>query len=125
MHVVSVNRLIPEPVIENIPALDERLRLAFGDNCSGLTYHKGVVEVHLGDRATAEDDNAAIQIVLSHDFTTRSTKQQEEDALQAKLDEARATYQDTTLDEKATMGDLAAQVEWLKAEIADLRHRLG
>jgi hypothetical protein len=115
----------PIPSQEASLALDKALRDALGDKCTGISGRIGgkdalkhTITVHLSDKATAEDDNTARQIVLAHDFSKR-TPEQEAQAERKRLREAaRAKAQDS----KATKDE---QIEYLMLEVAHLREQLG
>ena len=115
----------PLPSSEAVDALDKALRAALGNKCTGVSGRVGgknalshTIIVHLATDATADDDNTAREIVLTHDFTKR-TPEQEARAEKKRLREvARAKAQDS----KATKDEL---IEYLMLEVANLRERLG
>lgn len=85
MAEIAIERQVPRPLLETFPALDAALRTALGVKISGATYGKGIVRVLFADgySYTAEDENAARQIVLTHDFNTRTPEQGKETARKA------------------------------------------
>lgn len=115
----------PLPSDEAAEALDKALRDILGDKCTGVSARVGgkdslnhTITVHLSDKATADDDNTARQIVLAHDFSKR-TPEQEAIAERKRIREtARAKAQDS----KATKDE---QIAYLMLEIEYLRERHG
>lgn len=101
MRELAIDRTIPRPFGDTVPALDAALRTALGDKCTGLAYSNGVVRVQLTPSATADDENAAIQIVKAHDFATRSPEQTALAQRKADLLEIISTKADTAI---ATIG---------------------
>jgi hypothetical protein len=115
----------PLPSSEAAEALDLALRAALGDKCTGVSARVGgkdalkhTITVHLSDKATAEDDNTARQIVLAHDFSTRTPEQTARAERKQVLSAAR---------DKVTVGTASKDevTAYLLLEVANLRERLG
>jgi hypothetical protein len=113
---IIIERFVPN--VESIDALDKALRQALGDKTTGMsTGHSGIT-VHLTDKATADDDNTARQIVLTHDFNKRTIEQESQLERKRLLEVERAKVADS----KATKDEVIA---YLLLEIANLRERIG
>lgn len=115
----------PLPTAEAVSALDADLRAALGERFYGLSGKTGgkdaanhTIILHLSDKATAEDDNTARQIVLAHDFTKRTPEQ----LARVAKKQARVDARSKAKGDKATKDDV---IEWLMLEIEDLRELLG
>lgn len=118
MKNITIERAFTTP--EAADALDAALRTALGERVTGLSARTGgkSVTVHLADNATAEDDNTARQIVLNHDFSTRTPEQETRAEKNRVREEARAKAQDS----KATKDDV---IEYLRLQVEYLSERLG
>lgn len=115
----------PLPSSEAAEALDKALRDILGDKCTGISARVGgkdslnhTITVHLSDKATADDDNSARQIVLAHDFSKRTPEQEAITERKRVLDAARTKVEDG----KATSAEV---IEYLMLEVKNLRVRLG
>lgn len=120
---IIVNRPLPSP--EATDALDLALRTELGDKFTGVSGRTGgkdatshAIVVHLTDKATADDDNTARQIVLVHDFSTRTPNQ----IARAEKKQAREVAHAKAQDSKATKDDV---IEYLRLQVEYLSERLG
>lgn len=120
---ITIDR--PLPSSEAAEALDKALRDALGDKCTGVSARVGgkdalkhTITVHLTDKATADDDNTARQIVLAHDFSKRTPEQEARAESKRVREAARAKVQGGTASKDEV-------IEYLLLEVANLRERLG
>lgn len=109
--------------VVNIEALDASLRAALGVKTSGLSYHQGILTLHLLDSASAADQDSARAIVAAHDPAQLTPEQQ----AQSRLKQQRSENRDNPLlpeDYTAQLPlirALAQKIAWLEQEIIDLR----
>jgi hypothetical protein len=110
----------------NFGALDEQLRAELGEACYGISTQKGALLVFLRDGSDDTVRQRAENIVRAHDPAQLSIRQQETAQRQANLQKLRETNA-TPLDPKTLpttdplMTLLLARVQWLEAELRDLR----
>lgn len=123
MRTLTIAITLPTP--EASDAIADALRAALPAHYVGVgsRTHKtdptqNVIWVHLNDGATADDENTARQIVLTHDFSKRTPEQIARVEKKQVRDAARTKAHDS----KATKDD---QIEYLMLEVANLRERSG
>ena len=75
MGTIIIDRVLPAP--EALDALDAALTAALGAKYLGAVCGSGGIVLHLDASATAEDENTARMIALSHDFASRTPGQLE------------------------------------------------
>jgi hypothetical protein len=108
----------------NLEALDADLRAALGDGVSGVSFARGVVTVHLTDKAAADASDTARQIVINHDPAHLTLAQQKALEQAARLDAARKANigdLDTGQFTDPLLAELAQKIAWLEQEIIALR----
>jgi hypothetical protein len=111
----------------NVPALDQTLRAALGEQVFGLSYSAAIVTVHLSDQATKAQENQARALVQAHDPAVLTPDQQAEINRQAKLDQARRDYGAAEIDltlyegKDSLLQQLATKIAWLEREVDALR----
>ena len=121
----------PLPSAEAAEALDRALKTTLGEKCSGITAvlkADGQIRIHLTDDATAEDNNAARQIALKHDFSQRTPEQMARAERKLKLTETRENLgkvRSAKTGDAGRLERLEALVEHLLLENEDLRDQLG
>jgi hypothetical protein len=117
MKNITVERSLPTP--EAIDALDKVLRDSLGNRTTGLSARTGgkTVTIHLTEEATAEDDNTARQIVLTHDFNKRTPEQEARAECKRLREAARLRAQDS----KATKDEI---IEYLLLQVAYLSEQI-
>lgn len=103
---------------QSLESLHAELKQAVGDKLVRLTLTKGIPTVGLSSDATAEDDNAVRQILLTFDLSKRTPEQIAHDERKRLREAARAKAKG----EKPTKDEL---IEYLMLEIEHLRERLG
>lgn len=115
------------PGAEAVDALVEALKSALGTRCPGMSAKVGgknasqhTIIVHLTDDATHEDENIARQIVLTHDFTLRTSGQLARTQRDERLQALR-----TAIDAKQVKLAGDPVLEWLMLEIEVIKERLG
>lgn len=118
MKNITIERAFSTP--ETADALDKALREALGERVSGISARTGgkSIIVHLNDSATAEDDNTARQIVLTHDFNKRTPEQ----VAQAERKQAREAARAKVDGGKATKDEI---IDYLLLQVAYLNEQLG
>jgi hypothetical protein len=72
------------PSVDARPALTEALQNLLSVKFSGFSGGKSGITVHVTEALNEEEDNAVRQLVLTHDYATRTAEQQAD--AQAKVD---------------------------------------
>ena len=123
MRTLTIAITLPSP--EASDAVAEALRSALPTQFVGVgsRTHKtdstqNVIWVHLNDQATADDENTARQVVLTHDFNKRTPEQEARKAAKQAREAARAK----AISDKATKDDV---IDYLRLQVEYLSERLG
>lgn len=101
----------------NAPALDQELRTALPTKCRGLSFHGGVLRVHLTADAGSADQTTVAQIVAAHDPDVLTTAQQTEQAAASVKAAAKTQAQNVP---NWARWDEATTITWLQTHVTDL-----
>ena len=126
MKTIRIQQLIS---VDAHGALSDALQALLGDKYQGSGCKRGIneqyIDVRLSDSATETDENAARQLVLTHDTSKRTPDQLERAVLTSQLESARKLYSADKLNVSTmTDSELREFVHYLILEITSLRAKL-